>query len=249
MFLCSLFKIMDGQRWWLRDFLPQKEKFSLPTPDSQSADPVVRALIEKDVGSPLQGSEEWIKQRGKYTVTASMAPAIVGENPNMSPETAFKIKAGIEQQTFSPYVQAMINYGTENEDRALLAYSRGHGQPDIFRFGVIGHPGIPWLAASPDGITGTARNVEAKCPVKRKIIPGEIPQHYYGQVQVQMQCFGLDVTDFVQWQRDPVTGEEIVDVTVVVRDDAWWSENFPKMEAFHNRLVAYRERHNNPEQQ
>jgi uncharacterized protein (UPF0147 family) len=86
----------------------------------------------------------------------------------------------------------------------------------VEEFGLVGHPTIDHLGASPDGIIGkykldgkhltkyVGRMLEIKCPLVRKIkMDGEIkdnicPIYYWAQVQLQLQCCLLDECDF--WQ-------------------------------------------------
>ena len=67
------------------------------------------------------------------------------------------------------------------------------------------HPTINIFGASPDGIvadTGnkelTARMLEIKCPWQRKIKHGEVPWHYWAQIQGQLDTCNLDYCDFLQ---------------------------------------------------
>lgn len=66
----------------------------------------------------------------------------------------------------------------------------------VHEFGLIPHPTLDWLGASPDGITSDGRMLEIKCPYSRK--PKGMPKmQYWVQMQIQMACCGLDVCDFV----------------------------------------------------
>ena len=68
----------------------------------------------------------------------------------------------------------------------------------VINFGLMPHPTIKFLGASPDGITAhSGRMLEIKIPFSREIIG--IPIIYYWiQMQVQLQCCQLDVCDFVE---------------------------------------------------
>lgn len=68
----------------------------------------------------------------------------------------------------------------------------------LFEYGMVCHPVIPFLGASPDGILYDGTMVEIKCPPTRKIEPFEVVPYYYSQMQLQMECCQLDRVDFVE---------------------------------------------------
>ena len=108
---------------------------------------------------------------------------------------------------------------TKTEEFGLIIHSQVHGEN-----------GLDWLAASPDGITaGNAPPcmVEIKAPYRRKIIPGEIPHHYYPQVQVQMEVCDIDLTYFVEWQPANLShkGEEMINIVPITRDKEWFQKH------------------------
>ena len=95
-------------------------------------------------------------------------------------------------------------WGVKYEDAAIAVYQQ-RNNVKILEFGLVPHPGIDVFGASPDGIvadTGnkelTARMLEIKCPWMRKIIHGEVPWHYWAQIQGQLDSCDLDYCDFLQ---------------------------------------------------
>jgi hypothetical protein len=56
---------------------------------------------------------------------------------------------------------------------------------------------VPYLGASPDGITEDGVMVEIKCPWRRKI-NGEIPLQYYYQIQGQLAVCALEECDYFE---------------------------------------------------
>jgi putative phage-type endonuclease len=67
----------------------------------------------------------------------------------------------------------------------------------IYDFGLLKHPHVSFLAASPDGITDDGIMVEIKCPLKRKI-GGDVPRQYYYQIQGQLDVCDLDECDYFE---------------------------------------------------
>ena len=95
-------------------------------------------------------------------------------------------------------------WGVKYEDVAIKVYER-RNNAKILEFGLVPHPNISVFGASPDGIvadTGdrklTATMLEIKCPWMRKIIHGDVPWHYWTQIQGQLESCDLDFCDFLQ---------------------------------------------------
>jgi hypothetical protein len=68
-------------------------------------------------------------------------------------------------------------------------------QIDILEFGLIPHPTIDFLAASPDGISTDGIMLEIKCPPCRQVMDYP-PLHYWQQMQVQLACTDLQFCDY-----------------------------------------------------
>lgn len=206
-----------------------------PPPDPARACPKVAALLEKYGNLPEQRTPEWYEQR-KNKITASNVAKIVGEDKHYSAKRYFEERAGLRKvEPMSDFVKQMLEHGVVNENRALAQYQRdpryGAEQKCIFDFGLCGHPSIPWLAGSPDGITEDGILLEVKCPARRRIIPGEVPAHYMSQVQVLLEIFDLEEAHFIQWKPNEF------DVTVVRRDRDWFERKaLPMMTEFWENL-------------
>eukprot|EP00741_Cyanophora_paradoxa_P001443 tig00000492_g1395.t1 len=91
-------------------------------------------------------------------------------------------------------------HGQRYEAEAAAEYESRSGQICL-QFGLISHPDpeLAWLGGSPDRVTLAGRLVEIKCPYKRAITH-QCPKHYYGQVQILLECLDLEVCDFVQYR-------------------------------------------------
>jgi putative phage-type endonuclease len=100
-----------------------------------------------------------------------------------------------------------VVHGTRYEVVACTIYETRE-QETVIGFGLMPHPNIPFIGASPDGITQrTGRMLEIKVPYSRKIIG--IPLIYYWiQMQMQLQCCQLDVCDFVECTIKTYTSEQ-----------------------------------------
>ena len=158
---------------------------------------------------PTQRSPEWFAQRdGK--ITASDAGVVIGENKYEQP---YKMIVKKVRETFQN--NEATYHGKKYEDIAKLIYEY-RMNVIVHEFGMVEHPVISCLGASPDGIVTPYKNdgihsteligrmLEIKVPFMRKILKtgelkGEIcPIYYWDQVQLQLECCDLDECDF--WQ-------------------------------------------------
>lgn len=67
----------------------------------------------------------------------------------------------------------------------------------VLEFGIMPHPTIDWIGASPDGITIDGKMVEIKAPSRDKLTK-EVILQYWVQMQLQMEVCDLDECDFVE---------------------------------------------------
>lgn len=184
-----------------------------------------------------QLSQEWFEAR-KGKVTASMAGAILGLDPNCSRSEAMRRMVrdaeGAERE-FKGNIATQWGQMHEQEAREEFSYlTRLEVTPASFCV----HSVHDWLGASPDGFIGDNVLLEIKCPYGLRNHDAPVPfktvaeqPHYYAQMQVQMYVTGRDKVLFLQW-----TPNEHV-VTIVEYDPAWIAENIPKLEAFYQEFL------------
>jgi putative phage-type endonuclease len=78
----------------------------------------------------------------------------------------------------------------------------------VIEFGLLAHPRLKWLAASPDGITPDGIMLEIKCPKSRKIDETQVPIHYWVQTQIQLEVTDLDFCDFFECEIEEIRSEQ-----------------------------------------
>lgn len=173
----------------------------------------VRRLM--GIHQPVQRSKEWFEMR-KGKITASSAASLLvkdektcGEyiklygvsetfldnksaNPYSSKKDYILTKCGINKFTGS----TATYWGTMLEQVATDIYCR-RAKTKIIEFGLLPHPTIGFIAASPDGITPDGVMLEIKCPYRRKIT-GVPPFYYYVQMQLQLEVANLKKCDFLE---------------------------------------------------
>jgi putative phage-type endonuclease len=202
--------------------------------------------IEKLLKIPQyeQRSPEWFKQR-ENKLTSSDAATALGINPyQKSHEVLFK-KCGHDLNPFIGNVATL--HGQKYEDEAIQKYCKITGQVN-YNYGLISHEDVYnnkdyyWLAGSPDGIAiskidPNAKPVllEVKCPYRRVIKHGEIPEYYFPQVQLNMFICDLEIADFIEY-RPP----NEINIVRVNRDENWLKENLEKLEKFWKEIEFYR---------
>lgn len=161
-------------------------------PAPQRTEEELRAQVEKlrTLPQPAQRSDAWLKQRSTR-VTASEVGSVLGVSCYETPLDTLLRKVGAVP-AFSG--NAFTAWGQKFEPVAQRLYEARTGR-ELLEFGLINHPTIPFLGASPDGICTDGRMLEIKCPSTR-VIDGNVPPHYALQMQLQLEVCDLEVCDF-----------------------------------------------------
>ena len=186
-----------------------------------------------------QRTPAWYEVR-KGLMTASDAAAAINV-------PAFKGQRNVRASTLDQKVSGsftgnhMTRWGQNNEDQVRERAMQAIGEV-AWEVGLVVHPDLPWLGASPDGVTNTGRLIEIKCPYKRKPVPGEVPHHYMPQIQTQLECTNLDSCYFIEWQPadKAVDGQEVFSITLVERDRKWFADHVDDLKSFWVDLMALR---------
>lgn len=97
-------------------------------------------------------------------------------------------------------------WGQKYEEVASNIYSVKMSR-EVMEFGLLLHPDLPWLAASPDGITPDGIMLEIKCPYRRTIT-GIPPFYYWIQCQLQLEVTDLEFCDFAEYEFVEFVSEE-----------------------------------------
>ena len=164
----------------------------------------IKAILEK-YGVADQRSDAWHTKRGEM-LTASEIWKAFGDSTPMARHELIMSKLVPKKQENGNQPQALI-WGTRFESVAKDIYSELEGGIQIVDTTCVQHPEYSFLGASPDGIILTensndvryGRLVEFKCPISRvfdETTP--IPNHYWHQMQMQMECTDLYECDYVE---------------------------------------------------
>jgi putative phage-type endonuclease len=188
--------------------------------------PAVASLLRGPQGLP-QRSQAWLDAR-ENLITASEVASALGENKYQTLKAYVKQKAGHTPRFKG---NAATRWGTLLEPTAQALYEKQTGRK-LIEMGLVPHPRHSILAGSPDGITLCGRLVEIKCPPKRPIGDGSVPQHYMPQIQLLLDILNLDVCDFVQYKPEPF---EFV-ITEVHRQPGWLDARMPTLLDVHRQI-------------
>jgi putative phage-type endonuclease len=152
-----------------------------------------RVLELQKIPQPPQRTAEWYDFRNQR-LTASDWGTIISGSKYASKRSIIKKKCNKEKHKMLS--GKAIMWGVKYEEVAVKIYEK-RNKTKVLEFGCLPHPRIPFLGASPDGITTEGIMLEIKCPYSRKItgIPSE---QYWTQVQGQLEICELDYCDFFE---------------------------------------------------
>lgn len=141
-----------------------------------------------------QRSDIWYAMR-KELITASDFAQALGKGKFGTQTQFYTNKCGYEASTFDNTIPA-LQWGVRYEEVANMFYQVKMGV-EMHEFGLLRHPDIDFVGASPDGISNMGIMLEIKCPWKRKCTY-TIPEQYYYQIQGQLEVCDLDECDYLE---------------------------------------------------
>jgi putative phage-type endonuclease len=164
----------------------------------------IKKLIQ-EYGSNDQRTQAWHLKRGEMLTASEIHKALADATPALKHEIIMS-KLVPRPRTEGAGPRALV-WGTRLEHVAKEVYCILHGGIDIVDTSCIPHPQHSFLGASPDGIIVTkdpedfryGKLVEFKCPISREFSQDSpIPTAYYHQMQLQLECTGLDECEYVE---------------------------------------------------
>lgn len=172
-------------------------------------------------GQNDQRTDAWHAKRGSMLTASEIYKAL----PDATPVQKHEIIMGKlmpRPRTEGPGPRALV-WGTRFEPIAKDIYCKLSGiKMNIVDTTCIPHPTVSFLGASPDGIIVTedpsheryGRLVELKCPISRAFSDDTpVPLSYYHQMQLQMECTGLNMCEYIEFQFKMLSYSEWVDNT------------------------------------
>ncbi len=177
----------------------KKRKYNYKRIMTSSHDPL--KILNELKSRPLikQRTPEWFKLREDRLTASDLYDAI--KNP------ISLARKKVKGTTFNSSGVPALKWGTMYEPMATRIYATMIGK-EVFEFGLIINDEIKHFGASPDGITEDGTMIEIKCPIKRKIIDGQIPDKYYYQIQGQLAVCNLKNCDYIECEFVDFDNEE-----------------------------------------
>jgi len=156
-------------------------------------------------GKNDQRTDAWLNQRGTM-ITASEVSKVWTTPASRLELLTKKLEPPVRAEGSNP-IAALI-WGTRFEPVAKKIYE-DKTACNIIDVGCCRHPVYDFLGASPDGLIVPrfadsdplryGRLVEFKCPMSR-VRKDEIPIYYVDQMQMQMECTGIDECEYVEFR-------------------------------------------------
>lgn len=204
----------------------------------------VKKLIEINKSCPVQKSKNWFASRNTR-ITASEASSCLPKieeicstyeklfnvkikyNPNQNLSSYDSKEDYIMNKCRTFYGENLFKdniytlHGKKFEEISTRLYRKVYNT-EVLEFGLLPHPRLSWLGASPDGCTRSGIMLEIKNPNKMYTIPSIT---YFTQMQIQMETANLDVCDFlVCYVKNIDTEQEYI---TRVLDESSNNENLP----------------------
>ena len=162
-------------------------------------------------GSNDQRTDGWHAKRGEM-ITASEVYGVFGSESARREVMMRKLEP--RPPGDGPGIPALL-WGTRFEPIAKRIYEE-RTKCTITDVSCVQHPIHTFLGASPDGlivpndatdVKRYGRLVEFKCPISRAM-KAEIPPGYVHQMQMQMECTGIDECEYVEFRFKQVNYSE-----------------------------------------
>ena len=162
-------------------------------------------LIEINKSQPEQRTTEWYKIRTDRLTASDLATSLNQSKYDDALTLLLQKCNMIEPFSGNEFTL----HGERFEIIAQRLYEKIKTKK-VLEFGLMPHPEIPFLGASPDGITTDGCMLEIKCPPKRQIVKTveKIPKNYWIQIQLQLEVCNLEDCDFMDCNLVNTTKEE-----------------------------------------
>jgi putative phage-type endonuclease len=173
----------------------------------------IRYLLE-NYGIDDQRTQAWFSKRGEM-LTASEIWKSFGDATASARRELIVSKLTPPKKQDGQGVGALI-WGTRFEPIAKEIYCHTE-RVKLVDLSCVQHPEHSFLGASPDGLILTddyrnGRLIELKCPISRQFTDDTpVPDAYYHQMQLQIECTGLHECDYVEMQFKLMNYSEWVD--------------------------------------
>jgi putative phage-type endonuclease len=161
------------------------------------------AFLLENYGIDDQRTQAWFAKRGEMLTASEIWKSFASATASARNELIVSKLTPPKRQD-GPGVGALI-WGTRFEPVAKEIYCHTE-KVKLVDLSCVRHPEHAFLGASPDGLILTTddrngRLIELKCPISRQFSDDTpVPDAYYHQMQLQIECTGLKECDYVEMQ-------------------------------------------------
>lgn len=157
-----------------------------------------------------QRSSAWHTKRGEMITASEVTKAFKTSTPAARYE--IMMRKLVPQKPMGDSSSKALIWGTQFEPIAKMLYEK-FNNVSIVDTSCVRHPKYDFLGASPDGIVLTpdpmdarwGKLVEFKCPISRVFKDDSpVPDYYWHQMQMQMECTGIDTCDYLEFKFNSV---------------------------------------------
>ena len=182
---------------------------------------IIHRLLKK-YGMNDQRTAQWHSKRSEMITASEVTKGFKTATPSAKRELMLKKIEGAKESDGSG-MNAACAWGTQFEPIAKTLYCKLNGGGEVVDTSCVSHPVHSFLGASPDGIyfppsksdPRWGKLIEFKCPISRKFDETTpIPDAYYHQMQMQMECCNIDECDYVEMRFATLTQTEWLANTV-----------------------------------
>jgi putative phage-type endonuclease len=162
----------------------------------------IKFLLD-NYGIDDQRTQAWFAKRGEMLTASEIWKSFASATASARNELIVSKLTPPKKQD-GPGVGALI-WGTRFEPIAKEIYCHTE-KVNLVDLSCVRHPEHAFLGASPDGLILTTderngRLIELKCPISRQFSDETpVPDAYYHQMQLQIECTGLKECDYVEMQ-------------------------------------------------
>jgi hypothetical protein len=156
----------------------------------------------------IQNTPEWLAARAGKITASRMADVMAFGKRDGKPLKARQDYIGdivAEILTGEPKAQtraAPLDWGHDVEAAARAAYEAETGEI-VVQVGFVGHPLLPYIGCSPDGLIGADGQTQIKCPANAAVhietLRSGMPEDHIPQVQGELFVTGRGWSEFVSF--------------------------------------------------
>lgn len=168
------------------------------------------SLIDQGIEEPPQKSDEWFKMRKGKLSGSKLSNFLFIQNQAERVKFFEQVFEGRKRDDFTAEQRGYVEWGVQNEDRAMLVFLNFMPRLLAFEAPMVQHTEVKCLAASPDGFYEIRNNdeiidtgvIEIKCGGKTKKAYDKVKDYYVPQMYLEMACSGKRNAIFISWGLD-----------------------------------------------